>query len=119
MAADVSLEKDYTVRKKNVFLSLTIGEGQFGTSDVFLGTERLIRTSGSFGKLKLGSGSELTGRVVKVRSVINDVSSATNRMSIKYLLDGGAAAKEFIARAQVAEEGDLLVFEAIFKLVAE
>jgi hypothetical protein len=56
--ADVSLEKEYVVRSKKVFLSLTIGEGQFGTSDVFLDDDRVLRASGPL-KVLLGNGCAL------------------------------------------------------------
>jgi hypothetical protein len=113
--ADVSIEKEYVVRNKNVFLALTIGEGQFGTSDVFLEDARVLRASGPV-KVLLGGGSDIAGKTVIVRSVVNDVSSATNRMSVTYRLTGGAAAEEFIARGKVVNAGDLLIFEATFTL---
>lgn len=116
--ADVTLEKKYAVRSKNVFLELNIGEGQFGTSDVFLDGAHLVRASGPL-KVLLGPGGDVAGRTALVRSVVNDVSAATDRMSITYRLNGGAAPAEFIARGKVDTPGDLLIFEATFALVAE
>lgn len=115
--ADVSLDKEYVVRNKNVFLSLTIGEGQFGTSDVFLDDDHVLRASGPL-KVLLGNGSDIVGETVIVRSVVNDVSSATNKMSVTYRLTGGAAAAEFVAKGKVVDAGDLLIFEATFALAA-
>ena len=111
----MSQSEGYVVRNKNVFLSLTIGEGQFGTSDVFLDDDRVLRASGPL-KVLLGNGSDIVDKTVIVRSVVNDVSSATNKMSVSYRLTGGAAAAEFIARGNVVNAGDLLIFEATFAL---
>jgi hypothetical protein len=114
--ADVIMTEEYRVRNKNVFLSVIIGEGQFGTSDVLLDGERLLRTSGPL-KLLIGKGSDIVDKALLVRSVVNDVSSATNRMSITYHLTGGAAVPPFVAKGKVAEQGDLLIFEATFSFV--
>lgn len=116
MAADVTLEKDYTVKNRNIFLAVTIGEGQFGTSDVFLDADQLLRASGPI-KLLIGKGSEIADKTLLIRSVVNDVNAATNRMSVKYRLTGGAAAGEFVAKGKVTDAGELLVFEATFSLV--
>ena len=114
--ADVTLEDEYRVKDKNVFLSVTIGEGQFGTSDVLLDGERLLRTSGPL-KLLIGKGSDIESKTLLVRSVVNDVSSATNKMSVTYHLTGGVAKPPFVARGKVTNPGDLLIFEATFSLV--
>ena len=114
--ADVTLNKSYKVAKKTVFISIRIGEGQFATSDVFLNSGRLVRASGAIGKLQIGGGPDIAGKDVLVRSVVNDVSSATNRMSITYRLEGGAKTEEHVAKGKVAKEGDLLIFEATFPL---
>jgi hypothetical protein len=118
MAADVTLNKTYKVRNSNVFLSLIIGEGQFGTSDVFVDNKRILRTSGSFGKLRLGKGSELAGKDLLVRTVVNDTVAQTNRMAVSYKLSGGSGPGDFVAKGKVGNEGDSLIFEATFSLVA-
>jgi hypothetical protein len=117
MAADVTLDETYKVRKANVFMSLRIGDGQFGTSDVFLDDQQILRVSGPIGKLLIGKGEDLVGSMLLIRSIVNDVSAATNRMSVGYQLRGGAATREFIARGKVDKPGALLVFEATFEFV--
>ncbi len=49
--------------------------------------------------------------IVLTLDIVDDftvgVSSATNRMSLKYKLTGGAAAQEFLSRSQVTQAGTL------------
>jgi hypothetical protein len=116
MPVDVRVNKRYRVRNRDVFLSLTIGEGQHGTSDVFLDDKRLLRASGTIGKLLLGHGPDLVGRILTVRSVVNDVSTTTNRMSVTCRLNGGESAEEFVAKGKVEESGAPLVFEVHISL---
>ena len=116
MAADVMLAKTYKVGTRTVFLSLSIGEGQFGSSDVFIDDERILRTSGSFGGLRLGGGAELTGKTLLVRTIVNDTVTQTNRMTLTYKLAGGTPPGEFEAKGRVKNEGESLLFEATFAL---
>ena len=112
MADPVTNEKDYEVRKGDVFLSLTIGEGQTGTSDVFIGDKKIVRVTGSIGKLLLGKGSDIAGKALVVRSVVNDVNSDTNKMTVTYKLKGGAKGLVFTSKGSVDAEGAVLFFEA-------
>ena len=111
--ADVSIDRTYTVGTRDVFLSLLIGEGQFGTSDVLLDDKQLVRASGPI-KLLVGRGPDVDGSTLLVRSIVNDVSTQTNRMSITYRFTGGKSSEEFIARGRSDDEGGLLIFEATF-----
>lgn len=115
--ADVTLKKDYQTRNRDIFLSVTIGEGQFGTSDVMVDKDQILRASGSIGKLRVGNGKDLAGKTLNVLSVVSDVSTATNRMSVTYKLTGGQTTSEFTARGQVTKAGAFLEFEAIFSLL--
>lgn len=119
MANDVKLKKTYKVARRDVFLSLIIGDGQFGSTDVFLDDQRILRTSGSFGKLRIGKGDELAGKTLSVSTIVNDTVAQTNRMSVTYKLTGGTGPGEFPSRGKVANEGDSLFFEATFDLVAK
>ena len=116
MPVDVTLDKTYKLRNRDIFLSLTIGEGQFGTSDVFVDDTKILRASGPIGRLLVGDGASLAGKTLTVISVVNDVSAATNRMSVTYKLTGGESTAEFTSRAKVNASGDSLVFEANFSL---
>lgn len=116
MPDKVKTDDSYEVSTGDVFLSLTIGEGQFGTSDVFVGGTQVVRASGPIGNLRLGSGPRITGKKLLVRSVVTDVSTMTNKMSVSYRLNGGKAKKSVIAKGTVDQQGKSLVFETRFDL---
>ena len=110
MAERVTTNFDYAVGQGDVFLSVAIGEGQAGTSEVKLGTTQLVVASGAIGNLRIGAGPELKGKTLTIKSAVNDVSTMTNRMSVTYRLTGGTAANEVSAKGQVDAEGKMLVF---------
>jgi hypothetical protein len=112
MPADVSVDKDYRVGEGPVRLSLVVGEGQFGRTDVRLGTQRLVRVSGSIGNLLVGKGGEIAGKTLRIRTIVNDTVAATNRMSVTYKLTGGPSGREFTSKGEVEKEGGNLVFDA-------
>lgn len=117
MAEAVKTVEDYKVGEGDVSLSLRIGEGQTGTTEVFLGTTPLVTVSGDIGNLRIGKGPELVGKKLNVRSIINDVMSNTNRMAVSYELRGGTRARNFDADGEVATNGALLRFRAVFTFV--
>ena len=112
MPADISVEKDYKVATGKITVSLVIGEGQFGRSDIRLGTQRLLRASGSIGDLLVGKGPDVQGKNLRIRTIVHDTVAATNRMSVKYKLSGGSRDLEFTSKDEVEKEGGNLVFEA-------
>ena len=114
MPADITLDKTYKVGTGKVFLSLVIGEGQFGRTDVRLGPQRLLRASGQIGALLIGKGADIAGQTLRVRSKVDDTVSATNRMSVTYILMGGTDDKQFVSRGEVERNGANLIFEAQF-----
>jgi hypothetical protein len=116
MAADVTLARKYKVGTRTVSLSLIIGEGQFGTSDVFIDDERILRASGSFGKLRLGGGAELAGKTILVRTIVNDTVAQTNRMTLTYRLTGGSPPRRIRGPGQGQQRRRALLFEATFAL---
>lgn len=116
--ADVITNDDYNVGAGagDVRLALTIGEGQFGTSRVKLNEKELVTASGPI-SLRIGKRSEVKGKKLFVRSIVNDVNTLTNRMSVTYRLTGGTSERKTTAKGRVAQEGDFLVFEANFSLL--
>jgi hypothetical protein len=112
MPADISVDKDYRVGDGTVRLSLVIGEGQFGRSDVRLNTQRIVRVSGSIGNLLVGNGEDVSGKTLRIRTIVHDTVAATNRMSVTYKLTGGPSDKEFTSKGEVEKEGGNLVFDA-------
>jgi hypothetical protein len=116
MPADVIVNRDYRVGEGKVTFSLVIGEGQFGRSDVRLNTQRLLRTSGSFGNLLIGKGIDVRGKTLRIRTIVHDTAAATNKMSVTYMLSGGPQGKAFTSKDEVKKEGGNLVFEANISL---
>lgn len=118
MAADITLEKNYAVRRRDVFLSVTIGEGQQGRSSLLLDDKQVLRASPPIGRFLVGAGADLIGRTLTIRTVANDVVAATNRLSVTYRLSGGVQVAEFTSRGKVDQDNDFLIFEAVFSFVA-
>jgi hypothetical protein len=100
----------------DIRLALTIGEGQFGTSRVRLDGSELATGSGPM-SVKVGRRSDVKGTRLFVRSIINDVNSLTNRISVTYRLTGGTTGRKTTAKGRAAKQGDVVVFEASFSLV--
>ena len=114
MPEAVKTTADYKVGTKDVFLSLEIGKGQTGTTEVLLGTKPIVTASGDIGSLFIGTGAELVGKKLNGRSIINDVMSAHNDMSVEYQLRGGTRAQNFDAEGSVPTNGMPLRFRATF-----
>ena len=112
----VVVKKKYDVRKADVFFSLTVGEGQFGRTDVFLGSQKLIRTSGSIKELLIGPGGSVAGKNLLVRTLGVDVNAQSNRMHLTYLMKGGQANLEFESKGTVRNQGGTLLFETTVSL---
>jgi hypothetical protein len=119
MSADITLNEKYSVGMGDVHLTVTIGEGQQGRSSVLLNAREILRTSPPIGALLLGPGPDLASGTLTVRTVVNDVVAATNRMSVTYKLSDGQSSEEFISKGSVVTENDFLVFEANFSFVQE
>jgi hypothetical protein len=118
MAETIRTEKEYAARRAAVLLSLAIGEGQFGRTDVLLDDTRLIRASGDMKDLRLGPGNDLVDKKLTIRSLVVDVNSRTSRMSVSYRLKGGPEVLEFTVPGRVTSEGGLLVFETTVDFIA-
>jgi len=114
--AAITKEKRYEVRNAKVFLSLVVGEGQFGRSDVFVGAQKVIRTSGSFDELLLGEGQDLIGKDVVIRTLAVDVNAQSNRMHLTYQITGGPSSLEFESKGEVTNQGGTLTFKTTITL---
>jgi hypothetical protein len=105
-------KSDFTcpVGNDNVSLSVMIGEGQLGATIVFRHNVVLVKGGVVIGNLNLGPGSGLVGDQISVESLVNDISSQTNRMSVRYLLRGSGTDCAFLARHVVATDGEMCRF---------
>lgn len=114
MPSDITLDKQYVVRTRDVYLAVTIGEGQQGRSSVLLDGKEILRTSPPFSKFRIGVGPDLVDRTLTIRTVVNDVVATTNRMSVTYALSGGQSTEKFTSKGTVRRDNDFLSFEANF-----
>ena len=101
---------EFTVTDDDVFLTVTIGEGQLGTSFVFRDNVLLVKGGVVIGSLNLGAGTDLAGAAVSVDSIVNDVSSQTNRMSVRYVIENGGRRRAELATHEVDSEGTMCRF---------
>ena len=83
-------------------LSVMIGEGQLGATFVFRGDDILVQGGIAIGQLNLGRGVALVGTKISVESLVNDVVSESNRMSVRYVVRNGASETVFVASHDVA-----------------
>jgi hypothetical protein len=110
----VDFRADYEVGSNDVLLTIVIGNAQIGSSIVKLGAEK---GRGEINKLLIGSGPSIKGKALKTKSVVTDVSDKTNRTSIIYRLTGGKRDQDFMSSGTVDENGDSIIYRALFKLV--
>lgn len=110
MPAD--LETEYQVGTDDVFLLVTIGEGNLGRTLVQL--DDTDPTLGDIKRLKIGAGDALAGKKLLVRTMVNDVNDMTNHVDVRYELLGGKNNQTFDLEGTVDEEGGSLTFEATF-----
>jgi|SRR5262245_17684913 len=95
----------------DVALSVMIGEGQLGASIVFKHDVILVMGGVVIGNLNLGPGSTLIGDQITVESMVNDVVSQSNRMSVRYLLRGpGGTDCSFLAQHVVGVDSEMCRF---------
>jgi hypothetical protein len=88
-----------------VFLTVTIGEGQTGVTSVLHGDDRLIRGSSVIAGLSVGEGEGLIDDEISIHSIVNDVSTQTDTMSVRYVIANGGHRKSFLAKHGVQTEG--------------
>ena len=101
----------------DVRLTVIIGEGQLGLVSVYLDGVLVVRVPGSIGQLLLGPGIALRNRVLHVRTIVNDVLSLTNRMSVSYLVAGVLSPCSVTHEGEVDAEGEQLTFTAHFRFM--
>jgi hypothetical protein len=108
------LRQDCRVVGPEVRLTVTIGDGQTGVVSVYLDATLITRVPGGVGQLLLGTSAMLHGRVLHVRTLVTDVMSLTNRMSVSYVLSGLSAPCITGHTGIVDNDGDQLTFKAYF-----
>jgi hypothetical protein len=112
----VELRDDYPVADGEVRLAVSIGEGQTGLVSVFLGGVKISRTPAPI-DVRVGKGDDVRDKLLEVRTIVNDVNSQTNKMSVTYQLTGGKSDLEQVSRGEAATDNQPLDFLAVFALL--
>ncbi len=111
----VNLQTDYAVDSGDVSLTITIGDGQLGSSLVRLNDKEL--GIGEIDGLKVGKGSAVAGKELFIKTVVTDVNDKTDHTSVRYELKGGASDQTFDLDGSVDEEGGSVIYRATFNLI--
>jgi hypothetical protein len=112
----VTLDTTYAVGSGDITLTITIGDGQLGSSRVTLG-KKVLAEGDEIATLPIGKGSILRDKAIQVKSVVSDVNDQTNHTSITYSLRGGPAAADYRLASTVAEEGDSVIYRATIRFL--
>jgi len=109
------LTTTYTVGTGDVFLTIVVGEAQLGSSVVKLGGKEIGR--GEIKELKLGTGSQLAGKKISVKTVVTDTNDKTNHTSVRYALTGGVAEARHDLSIDVDQEGESVIYRIEIEFV--
>lgn len=108
----IAHEQKYVVVDAPVTLTVVVGERQYGSSIVFLDDEMIA--NGDIRNLTLGRGPALAGRTAMVYTLVTDIRSGTDEMSVTWSLSGGAnRASATKSRADAASFGSQM-FKGVF-----
>jgi hypothetical protein len=112
-----TVEREYEVESGIVILNIIVGEGQVGTSVVWLDNQVIAK--GDLGPVTLGPGAILTGRVLGIRTLALDINPMTNRTAVTYILTGGATELDVTLTQDAQQADSAMVYAARFSLVAK
>ena len=108
MSATISVQSN-----QEILLSIVVGDAQIGSSYVQLEGDKDKKGEGQISNLALGTGEEVRGKTLAVKSVVTDVNDATNSTSITYRVGG----QELSQTATVDQEGDSVIYRATIQFV--
>ena len=98
----------------NLLLTVIIGDAQMGTSAVWM-NEAFV-SQGDYNGTGLGTGQSWNGKELRIKTLVTDINSFTNKMDVTYRLEGGTAPYEKNVPFEVENDGDSAVFRAIFQI---
>jgi hypothetical protein len=98
-----------------VSLTVSIGDAQIGGSVVRIGSD--IKGTNQIQDLTLGTGPELKGQSVKIKTTVTDINDSSNKTSVTYEFSGGLHPLNTEVISEVANDGDSMVFNAKFDMV--
>lgn len=111
----VKFETSYDVGAGDVRLTVVVGNMQFGTSAVSLNGVPLA--VGDVNGLRIPADGGLAGRDLFVKSIVTDINDMSDRTSLRYVLTGGVADKQFDLEAAADQEGDSVVYRTTIHFV--
>ncbi|UCD18313.1 MAG: hypothetical protein JSV44_05220 [Candidatus Zixiibacteriota bacterium] len=98
-----------------VTLKVTIGHGQKGITDVFLGDRKIIDGKlGSFEEKLPGTGRDLNGQSMLCTTIVADIRTETDETSVRYALAGGVKPYVQPLQESVDSPGDVKYYTATF-----
>ena len=100
------------INNGDIIVSLDVGLGQRGTTKITLGTST-IATSGVPVSLTVGKGDALKGKLLTLETLVTDVSTMANKMSVTVKLSGGASGKTILNPGDVTSSGDSVIFQTL------
>jgi hypothetical protein len=106
-----TLTSPYRVGEGVVHLTITVGEGQLGTSTVILGTEKIAH--GESIDVDVGRGPEIAGNMLVCTTAVTDILPETNHTSVTYDLTGGPQPRRFVQLEDIDPDGTI-VYLAVF-----
>jgi hypothetical protein len=111
------LSKFFRVRPEDqIFLKITIGHAQIGTTMVSLAGEQLASDQRDSFKIALPKdGKELAGKSLFCSTIVTDVRSETNQTSVTYELIGGENPWKQTLSETVESENDSIFYVATIK----
>jgi hypothetical protein len=100
----------YKVAEGQVHLTVTIGEGQFGSTTVVVG-EKVFDHERRFDR-DIGAGGALRGKQLTIVSVVTDTNDQDDDTSVTYELTGGALNTKHTSEFTVEKDKDSVKFVA-------
>jgi len=106
----ISYATSYKVGQGDIRLQVVIGDGQFGSTLVTLGSQ-VWEQAHDFDHV-LGTGVALAGKTLSVTSIVTDTNVQTNQTAVTYRLSGGVVPLEHTVTFTVDDENDSVDYEA-------
>jgi hypothetical protein len=110
----ITHKSSFQVGQGQVHLTVTLGEGQFGSSTVVVG-DALIGHQHRFDQ-SIGVGSQISGKTLRVVSVVTDVNPQTNNTDVTYQLRSDAAHADHTSSFTVEHDNDSVMYVAEIEL---
>ena len=98
-----------------IHLTVTIGEGQLGSSTVVVGP-KLFDTV-KFFDAGIGKPSTISGQKLVIVSVVSDTNESTNRTSVRYAIKGGSQPFEHKSELTVDKDGESVTYLGEIELI--